>query len=590
MRPSKRLTAAVASVCSLISVGIASGGVITVSPVFYMTSEVAGNAGSVAVPNAESGATIPSPDYIANFFSGTVAAENASGQIAFYTNTSNGASTPVTQSNALISTGTLTSGSSATPGSTLAQYGYAVPGTTGNWSNYSTIEIDGAGHVTIFGLTSTSVYGVWSDRSGTMTNLAVGGGTLAGFTLGTINPILTMDLNPSGNLAYAMFNSTTSTYAIAEDTTETNGTGPVLLESGNNTGTGSAAPGSAGTTIGNFKIFSGLTFNPNSQLAFYGTLNASSTVLTSGTSENDKGIWANTGSGGSLQLIARMYDPAPGLTNVNFGAAPTSFDFNGAGQVAFTIPLLNAPSTTGVTSLNNSSLWVGTSESNLSLVARTGVTAAPGATGATFNNTIGTPVINHLGEVAFQAYVVGGTINDTGAPVTLANYYGVFEGTPGNLINIAYKGDAAPGVPGATFGTFGNEAINALGEVVFSNSLTGGSTGYWATDANGMLTEMLYPGMIFDVNGSFETVKSFGVNLNAQGGEDGRATAWNDSGDLAATINFTDGTAGVFEIAVPEPTSLALLSIPVLAMLGRRRRRFAGHTSEIAANSNLANN
>ena len=212
------------------------------------------------------------------------------------------------------------------------------------------------------------------------------------------------------------------------------------------------------------------------------------------------------------------------------------------------------------------------------MVARAGYTPAPGATGALFNYSASTfyrPVINDTGKLLFQAYIAGGTINDTGLSAATTPRQGLFTGTPCNLTDIAYVGDPAP--DGGTFTSFGGTyAENDLGEVVFSAIVTGSpytGTQWFGTTPTGQIQELLAVGQTFMVNGVPETISGFGVNVIDSGGEDGLTNAWNDQGELAATIDFSNGTGGVFLVAVPEPASLALLTIPALALLRRRPRR-----------------
>jgi hypothetical protein len=66
-----------------------------------------------------------------------------------------------------------------------------------------------------------------------------------------------------------------------------------------------------------------------------------------------------------------------------------------------------------------------------------------------------TPVLNHVGQVAFFA-------NLTGTGVTGSNNEGVWRGGPGSLSLVARRGDQAPGT--ATGVNFGSPSIPVLND------------------------------------------------------------------------------------------------------------------------------
>ncbi len=58
------------------------------------------------------------------------------------------------------------------------------------------------------------------------------------------------------------------------------------------------------------------------------------------------------------------------------------------------------------------------------------------------------------------------------------------------------------------------------------------------------------------------------------GNGDGRASSFNDLGQLVFSASFTDGTQGIFVsdlVAIPEPTSVVLGAIGLFGLLARRR-------------------
>lgn len=128
--------------------------------------------------------------------------------------------------------------------------------------------------------------------------------------------------------------------------------------------------------------------------------------------------------------------------------------------------------------------------------------------------------------------------------------------------------------------SFGGPVLNGAGQTAFTATLTGADVdntndrGLWATDLDGLVTLVIREGDLFDVdddpiNEDYRTVASI-INYDGIGNEGGRASSFNDAGQLAFSATFTDGSSGVFVATIPEPTSLALLSLTGLAM-GRRR-------------------
>lgn len=128
--------------------------------------------------------------------------------------------------------------------------------------------------------------------------------------------------------------------------------------------------------------------------------------------------------------------------------------------------------------------------------------------------------------------------------------------------------------------SFGGPVLNGAGQTAFTATLTGADVdntndrGLWATDLDGLVTLVIREGDLFDVdddpiNEDYRTVASI-INYVGIGNEGGRASSFNDAGQLAFSATFTDGSSGVFVATIPEPTSLALLSLTGLAM--RRRR------------------
>ncbi|WP_432798660.1 PEP-CTERM sorting domain-containing protein [Poriferisphaera sp. WC338] len=384
---------------------------------------------------------------------------------------------------------------------------------------------------------------------------------------------------------------------------------------------------SGGTLIDGIFFNDGLPLLNNAgHTAFFATLTG-----TGVSSANDRGVW--TDANGSLSLVARKGDGAPGTpTGVNFSHF-SGLVMNDADQVAFRGTLSGA----GVNSDNQLGLWIGDSNS-LTKIIRTGE-AAPGTVPGTKFDSLGSFAINDTGQSSFFGRLgLGGVINtanDTGiwtnsngslssvvlegevatgagpdaffktfSAINLGNtghttFFATLDGAgidstndqsiwienAGTLTMLAHEGDAAPGHdPGIVFGNFSSVISNKAGQVVFTAFMDGpGITGtnslsIWTADTNGQLSQLLQTGDLFDVDDDLlaeelRTVSSFQYMTNSYTGR-GHGTAFNDVGELAVRINFDDGSTGVFVLdtnAIPEPASLALLSISGLALLSRRR-------------------
>jgi hypothetical protein len=305
---------------------------------------------------------------------------------------------------------------------------------------------------------------------------------------------------------------------------------------------GSPAPG-GGTYFGFFNS-SSLVVNASGQVAFDAWVNTSTT----------QGIFM--GTPGSVQAVAISGNAAPAGGNYDQLFRPA---INATGQVAFFSTLTGGSS--------NGGIFVGVPGA-LQTAALRG--AASPAGGIYFS--LGEPVINHFGKVSFWANMTGGSSTS-----------GIFVGAPGAINAVVLQGQLAPAGNGATFSDF-NPAppggLNALGQVVFSGTLTGtgvtsaNNQGLYVASPGGGVVKVVRTGDMIDVgNGSgLHTVSGFSFNIS--GGEDGRPNSLSDTGVLVYSLTFTDGTQGVFTsfIPVPEPSS-ALFFVAGLLVANRFRKR-----------------
>ncbi|XAL99601.1 hypothetical protein OT109_18730 [Phycisphaeraceae bacterium D3-23] len=221
---------------------------------------------------------------------------------------------------------------------------------------------------------------------------------------------------------------------------------------------GDPAPGTDPASV--FTGFSGPYLNSAGQVAILG-----------GAGAGGGGIWSERT--GVLGLTVRSGDPAPvGGAGVNLGSI-NGFVYNDAGQTGFR-GYLSGP---GIHNDNSDGIWLQT-DGVVSVVAREG-NAAPG-TGVVFSH-MSTPIMNGSGDIAFQARVNGGGINEF-------NNETLWLHTGGALTLVARGGQAAPGAgPGVAFmRLYALSGINDAAQLAFHATLTGAGvddhndSGIWA--------------------------------------------------------------------------------------------------------------
>ncbi|MEK6702787.1 MAG: choice-of-anchor tandem repeat NxxGxxAF-containing protein [Planctomycetota bacterium] len=520
----------------------------------------------------------------------------------------------------------------------LAYKGGQIPGQAPGviWGALNTPSVAKNGRVvfsgSISGVAAANSLGIFSGTTSADVTLLVQSGTQApGGPAGA-----TMDLNGSSsgfNAETARINaagviSFVSLFTGGGSTANVNNQAIFTGTAGGGFGMfvrrGDAAPGTAGAVLNT----SFLTSNP---------INASGTgffaaALTGGDvsgTTNNNGIFG--GIAGNLSLIARRGGAAAGVAGGTFGTLgnPVPNMANANGQLVFGNTL---NSTGGVTSANDSVLYMYTPGSGLSLLAREG-NPAPGTSGATYTGsfTMNTANFNNAGQAAYGATLAGGdvvgTTNNaafyiattggstlawrngtaasgtdatflsasafnlgidnagrivlsaalTGGTTTTANDSGIWYGAPGLLELIAREGSAVPTL-NATFSSLSAvpARINALGQLVFISSMLSGDAalnnkqGVFAYDPILGLMPLAYAGMQLEVStGVFKTVAGI-QTLNASN-SDGSSFALSDTGWLTLKLTTADSTDIIVSYAVPAPGSLALLGLGG-ALLVRRRR------------------
>jgi len=230
---------------------------------------------------------------------------------------------------------------------------------------------------------------------------------------------------------------------------------------------GGQAPGtSAGTNFGAFFTDTPPLLNEAGQIAFTAMLSGSGV-----TNDNDAGIWS--GELGSLGLVARDSDPAPGTSGgVLFsrigGPFGRNFAFNNSGDVAFEAELVGIG--VGPREGNNLGIW-SSSNDVLTIVVRSGDQTPGSPAGVRFRAFEG-PTLDQQGRTAFFANLVG---------VGSSFNRGIWSERSGSLSPIAREGDNAPDTAdGVTFETFAFEtpSINSAGQAAFFARIRGtGVTG-----------------------------------------------------------------------------------------------------------------
>lgn len=237
---------------------------------------------------------------------------------------------------------------------------------------------------------------------------------------------------------------------------------------------------------------------------------------------------------------------------------------------------------------NSTGLWLH-DQGDVSLVAQRG-SQAPGMNSGVNFNSFDVTRINAAGAVTLYGSL-------TGPGVTPENSGAIWTQRNGALALVAREGEHPPGVAGGlAFSSLQqlnpDLTVNANGQIAFRAGMSGNGVtfendrGVWATDLTGALKLIVREGELFDVNSDpqladFRTISEAALAINGSGGEDGAYASFNDAGELAVTLNFTDGSAGVFvfNTAVPEPSSILIVGLAAVLFPLARKRRFTWNNS-----------
>jgi hypothetical protein len=254
---------------------------------------------------------------------------------------------------------------------------------------------------------------------------------------------------------------------------------------------GSAAPmGGLYSSFGNQH-----SINDNGIMIFSANLTAGS---------SGQGIFAGTPV--NVQTVALRGQPAPAGGNYNFFNLPK---INSSNTVAFSTTLSGGSATGG--------LYVGAIGA-LQTVALEGTLTPDGA----IFSSLGEPILNNSGHVAFMAFLEGSGVNPS-------NDFALFAGTPGGVVQIVREGQTIDVDP-----TAGVDS-----RIIANNGIS---------------------------------------IIESSGGQDGLGRSFADDGTIVYRLRFTDGTNGVFTsqfTPIPEPVALGVATVLLggLTRVQRRRRR-----------------
>jgi hypothetical protein len=278
-----------------------------------------------------------------------------------------------------------------------------------------------------------------------------------------------------------------------------------------------------------------------------------------GPSSEEEAVLVGT-SDASLQVVARTnYLDVPGLPAGTKFSGVQKEAINNAGHIVI-------GGDWGA--FGNSGLFT-TVRGLLEPVVLSGITAAPGIPGESFDDFLSSVTISGNDEIFFN-----GESDDTATE-------GVFKWSNGVLSALALEGQAAPGA-NSTFRFFNGVHTNATGDLMFQAELADENIGLWHIAAGTTAPVLqLITGMNIDVLGDGTDIRPIadlsmpGTFGGPQGGGNLR---FNDHGDFIVELSFDAGPntrplTGIYiSSVVPEPATLALASLAAVGALTLRRR------------------
>ena len=289
------------------------------------------------------------------------------------------------------------------------------------------------------------------------------------------------------------------------------------------------------------------------------------------TEDRPSGLYA--GTIGDFRPVAVRGAPAPGLPAGYAFDLPLNASQNNAGQLAF-LASAHSDSPGSLTW----GLWAG-QPGDLRLLAQDGQQAPGMPAGYHFERILWdidsptTPAIGASGHVPFWGHYQNADRSDVGTGAWLAR--------PGEAPRLlARTGDflsLPDGAGDVALGFFYHDGmwVNGQGQVVLhAQAPSGGDVGtgetLFAALPDGQLRVIVRQGSLFEVApGDVRLVSDFFL-VPGNGGEDGRASPFNDLSQLVYRVDFRDGSSGLFVTTVPEPAAAMLAAIAGVVLLARR--------------------
>lgn len=315
---------------------------------------------------------------------------------------------------------------------------------------------------------------------------------------------------------------------------------------------GHAVPGITSATYDQTTL-SDVRVNTSGQMAFSARIDSP---------VNNQDLVIMGGTVAAPQPIVYDMMPVPGVTNhvFNLQNENRTYSINNNGQVAFSTFWQK---TTDVVP-TNAGIWTGT-PGNISLALGRGTLPGYSAHSMrTFSETL----INDNNDI------VARTAGNTFEGALIRRHNGVWS-------TLLLDGEAVPGISDATFQVNivpPEFAMNAAGEVLVLADLNGSSARNRAllyVGLDGIAQVLLRKGDLYNVGTDaipdYRTIQS--LSFLAPASTSIAGSGFNDNGDIAARLVFTDGSVGIFTTAVPEPAVGAAILVLAFGLSRRRTPR-----------------
>ena len=221
----------------------------------------------------------------------------------------------------------------------------------------------------------------------------------------------------------------------------------------------------------------------------------------------------------------------------------------------------------GISTTNDSGVWLKRSSQPLSLILREGDPAVgvAGALFGSFRNPTAKPSLSTGAKIFFRNRLSGIGVDELNSESLWTR-----DGD-GQLTLVARAGSLAPDVPADIFFiTFSNLAINNFGRIAFQAAFAGpspetaGGVGIWAEDFDGALRLLVKTGDAIDVadgNGGENQRTILSLAFRGSESQGSTQSGFNDRGELAFWAFLDDGSQGLFvsnAVAIPEAGAVIL--------------------------------